>query len=128
MKKAVKLLAVVFALVSIVMFSSCSKNEKNIVGAWKAISMSEGGQSFNFADMGMDMTYNFNEDGTGSINSAQTFMGQNVSTTMPFTYSVDGDQLTMTIEGETSNATIETLTKTDLVFVEGNNRMTLERK
>lgn len=84
MNKIKKILVLLVLFASIVALTGCGKKKdeapKNpILGSWKYD--------------GAEFTYTFNEDGTGSYNA----MGNN----MEFTYTTDGDKISILYTGNT---------------------------
>ena len=99
MKKLILALAAVIAAFG---FTSCEKEAENaIVGTWKAtkaeISMGEMKMETNLSEMGGELTFTFNNDGTGYAYG--NFNGEIADE--PLTYSISGNMLSMTIEDET---------------------------
>lgn len=100
-----KISVVIFALVAVLILASCGKTKKvSITGSWKA-------------DSGTETIYLFNDDGTGKISVGTTvskaftyetndnilkivteILGQKDE--QEYTYSIDGNVLTMTRNGE----------------------------
>ena len=82
MNKVIKVFAIVM-LFSVALFAlvACGEKEVNpIVGFWKN------------DESGFDFVYTFNDDGTGSYDSA--------GTVMPFKYTMDGEKLSVTYDGD----------------------------
>lgn len=99
-------------IVAMISLSSCKKdNEDLIIGKWNVVSQSAMGQTMNLSQMGMTMTWEFLKDGTGNMNMTMNFMGQTMDESEAFSYTVDGDKLIMTAEGETETVTIVNLDK-----------------
>lgn len=99
-------------IVAMISLSSCKKdNEDLIIGKWNVVSQSAMGQTMNLSQIGMTMTWEFLKDGTGNMNMTMNFMGQNMDESEAFSYTVDGDKLIMTAEGETETVTIVNLDK-----------------
>ena len=101
MKKFIIALAAIFAVFG---FTSCEKEpSKAIVGTWKAttVEMSIQGikMEMDMAEMGGEMEFTFEKDGTGY--ARENFEGESVTSDM--TYSIAGNMLTMTIEGDTES-------------------------
>ena len=84
MKKIVSIVLIA-ALLSVAVFAltGCEKKEKapTLVGSWKN------------DEMGYDFIYTFNEDGTGKYDAAGTIMD--------FTYTTDGDNISILYDGDT---------------------------
>jgi hypothetical protein len=99
MKKFIIVLAAVIAAFG---FSSCEKEaEKAIVGTWKAIkaeiSMGDMKMETSLSEMGGELSFTFEKDGTGYATG--NFGGELANEEL--TYSVSGNKLYITIEGET---------------------------
>ena len=82
MNKVIKVFAIVMLFcVALCALVACGEKEVNsIVGFWKN------------DEAGYDFVYTFNEDGTGSYDSA--------GTVMPFKYTMDGEKLSITYDGD----------------------------
>ncbi len=111
--KSFKYLMVMFIALSVAV-TSCNEDDDDamgnpIVGSW-ALSESEGGFE-------VSILATFNENGTGTLKATVAIGGESQSESEPFTWSTDGDQLTMTMDGETEVSTYSisgnTLTITD---------------
>lgn len=110
--KNFKYILIIFVTLS-VSVSSCTDDDDDlgnpIVGTW---SLSEADGDF---EVGIIAT--FKENGSGTLTATVTLFGETVSETDSFTWSTDGDQLTMTMDGETEVSTYsisgDTLTITD---------------
>lgn len=105
MKK--KVLGLVIAVMGMaMMFTSCNKAEKLIVGTWVSNELSYVEATINGEPTDRvridNITFTFNEDGT--TNNPKT------------TYTIDGDKLTIVSEGETNEYDIITLDKKVLVL------------
>ena len=112
MKRTLKFAAMLLGIVAMISLSSCKKdNEDLIIGKWNVVSETAMGQTMNLSQMGMTMTWEFLKDGTGKMNMTMNFMGQNMNESEDFAYTVDGDKLIMTAEGETETVTIVNLDK-----------------
>ena len=90
------------ALLAILGLSSCEKEpSKAIVGTWKATTaeMSIGGikMEVDITEMGGNIEFTFKKDGTGHA----TLSNDEVNETANLTYSVAGNMLTITVDGET---------------------------
>ena len=108
MKNIFKLLTIVCFVASVTMFSSCKKsNEDLIIGTWKCSSITCEPQD-PFMNLFIGVTFTFNADKTLVANALDE-VGKG-------TYAVDGNKLTMTIEGESMVADIITLDKKKLSF------------
>lgn len=117
MKKTLRFFALMLGLVSMVMFSSCKKdNEDLIVGKWNVTTISQGSQAMQLSSMGMTMVFEFTKDGKLFEDVTMNFMGETMTDRQEGTYSVDGDKLLMTADGETEEATIQSLDKKELVI------------
>lgn len=68
-----------------------------IVGTW-SLSESEAGISVNYA-------FTFNENNKGDLAASISILGETETENSSFTWSTSGDQLTITIDGETDVAT-----------------------
>ena len=97
-----KISLTILALVAVLMLASCGKAKKvSIAGSWSA-------------DSGSETVYLFNEDGTGKISTvSKSFTYETNDNTLKivteilgqkdeqeYTYSIDGDVLTMTRNNE----------------------------
>ena len=69
-----------------------------IAGKWIAVEMASDGETMNPADYGMEMSIELREDGTAVVNLGEEATG---------TWSADGNQVSITIEGDTAAATVE---------------------
>ena len=90
------------AIAAVLGFTSCEKEaEKAIVGTWKAtkVEISMGGMKMetDLSEMGGEISFTFEKDGTGYATG--NFGGEVANEDM--TYSVSGNMLSMNIEGET---------------------------
>ena len=99
MKRLISALAVIAAVLS---FTSCEKDSENsIVGTWYAttaeISMDGVKMEVDISERGGDIEFTFKKDGTGYI----TTYDDEGSETSNLTYSVSGNMLTLTADGET---------------------------
>ena len=109
MKNIFKLLTIVCFVASVTMFSSCKKsNEDLIVGSWKCSSITSEPQEDPSLNLFIGATFTFNADKTRVANVLDE-VGKG-------TYAVDGNKLTMTLEGESMVADIITLDKKKLSF------------
>lgn len=95
----IKNLLFAFVLIS---FASCSSDSddmaiSDLVGTWAA--------SESDAGISIDVTATFKADYSGSIVYVITFDGASETQTESFTWSTDGNQLTLTIGGEAETAT-----------------------
>lgn len=110
--KNFKYLLIMFVALS-VSVSSCNDDDDDmgnpIIGTW-SLSESDG-------DFEVGITATFKENGSGTLTATVTLFGETASETDSFTWSTDGDQLTMTMDGETEVSTYsisgDTLTITD---------------
>lgn len=110
--KNFKYLLVMFIALS-VSLTSCDDDGDDmgnpIVGSW-GLSEEDGG----FA---VSLVATFAENGTGTLTATITIDGQSQSESDSFTWSTDGDQLSLTMDGETEVSTYsisgDTLTITD---------------
>ena len=98
MKRLISALAVIAAVLS---FTSCEKESENsIVGTWKAttaeMSMDGIKMEVDISERGGNIEFTFKKDGTGSI----TTYNEEGSATSNLTYSISGNMLTLTAEGE----------------------------
>jgi len=95
-----KIKTLLFALV-LVSFASCSSDDDNmgddgnsaLIGTW-AMAESGGG-------IEISVTATFNTNSSGTIVSVITFDGTPETDTQSFTWSTDGNKLTLTFDGET---------------------------
>ena len=134
MKKSLKtLVAVVIAALTFGLTGCQKDNEDLIVGTWNAYAMSEtisnatnpamNGTHEDELMSGMSMTLTFNKDNTGVMVTTFSLFGMNETEQDTFTYTIDGDKLTMVIkyedgETETTVSTIEKLDKKELWITE----------
>ena len=111
----------VAAIVSLFALTSCVKEPAElIVGKWTVTTMSVSYGSIsidiNPSEVGMDLSYTFNADGTGY----NTQIDAEVNEKTAFTYMVltNGDKqiLSITVDGETENYEILTLDENNLVM------------
>jgi hypothetical protein len=110
--KNFKYLLIMFVALS-VSVSSCNDDDDDmgnpIVGSW-ALSEADGGFE-------VDILATFKDNGTGTLAATITIQGESLTESDAFTWSTDGDQLTMTMDGETEVSTYsisgDTLTITD---------------
>ena len=89
------------AILAVFGLSSCEKEpSKAIVGRWEAVKMETSiagiDMTVNMAEAGMKMEFTFNEDGSGSIYIESDGRGERT----PFDYSVNGNLLSITSDGE----------------------------
>ena len=89
------------AILAVFGLSSCEKEpSKAIVGTWEAVKMEASiagiDMTVNMAEAGMKMEFTFNEDGSGSIYIESDGRGERT----PFDYSVNGNLLSITSDGE----------------------------
>lgn len=104
-----KLIALCLVLVLVVAMVACGGGGKNpAVGTWKLTGLFEGEEDYSayLAMLGMDLTIVLNEDGTGTME----MMGEKLDITWAdgkimnegesLSFSVDGDTLTISEEGE----------------------------
>ena len=100
--------------------TSCEKEpSKAIVGTWEAerMEMALGGinMEIDLSEQGMKMEFTFNADGTGSV-----FMeAEGSSERTTFEYSVNGNLLSLTEEGETTGIPISFDKKTMVMEMDG---------
>lgn len=134
MKKSLKTLAaVVFAALTFCLTGCQKDNEDLIIGTWNAYAMSETISNATIPAMngtheeevmsGVSMSITFNKDNTGVMVTTFSLFGMNETEQDTFTYTIDGDKLTMTInyedgETETMVTTIEKLDKKELWVTE----------
>lgn len=117
MKKTLKFAALLIGIFSMICMTSCKKdNEDLIIGKWNVTGMTAEGMTINPSQMGMTMTWEFKKDNTGSMNMTMNFMGQQMTESDPFNYTIDGDKITFTLDNEAATATIKTLDKKVLEF------------
>lgn len=110
--KNFKYLLVMFIALS-VSVTSCDDDGDDmgnpIVGSW--------GLSEEDSGIAVSLVATFEENGTGTLTASITISDQTQSESDSFTWSTDGDQLTLTIDGETEVSTYSisgnTLTITD---------------
>ena len=89
------------AILAVFGLSSCEKEpSKAIVGTWEAVKMEASiagiDMTVNMAEAGMKMEFTFNVDGSGSIYIESDGRGERT----PFDYSVNGNLLSITSDGE----------------------------
>lgn len=134
MKKSLKALAAVVIAALTFGLTGCQKdNEDLIVGTWNAYAMSETISNATIPAMngtheeevmsGMSMSLTFNKDNTGVMVTTFSLFGMSETEQDTFTYTIDGDKLTMVIkyedgETETTVSTIEKLDKKELWITE----------
>lgn len=117
MKKTLKFAALLLGIFSMICMTSCKKdNEDLIIGKWNVTGMTANGMTINPSQMGMTMTWEFKKDNTGSMNMTMNYMGQQMTESDPFNYTIDGDKITFTLDNEAATATIKTLDKKVLEF------------
>ena len=108
MKNVFKLLTVVCLVATMTTLTSCKKsNEDLIVGTWKCTSVTCEPQN-PFMNLLVGCTFTFNAD--------KTLVTAIFDEQATGTYAVDGDKLTMTVDGETIVADIKSLDKKKLSF------------
>ena len=95
------------AILAVFGLSSCEKEpSKAIVGTWEAVKMEASiagiDMTVNMAEAGMKMEFTFNEDGSGSIYIESDGRGERT----PFDYSVNGNLLSITSDGETEGVPV----------------------
>ena len=95
------------AILAVFGLSSCEKEpSKAIVGTWEAVKMETSiagiDMTVNMAEAGMKMEFTFNEDGSGSIYIESDGRGERT----PFDYSVNGNLLSITSDGETEGVPV----------------------
>lgn len=86
--------------------------EPTIVGTWKAVEMSQGG---NAMPANVSIQFTFEQDGTLSMSMSMEGMPE--SQTEKGTYTLNGDQITISIENDAKTGTLR---------FEGESRVTLE--
>ena len=69
-----------------------------LAGKWIAVEMASGGETMNPADYGMEVNIELREDGTAIFNLEEEVAG---------TWSADGNQVAITIAGDTATAAVE---------------------
>ena len=134
MKKTLKVMAMLFFVVSMTALTSCSKkSEKLIVGKWECIAASytENGETQSFTELN-GMIWEFKSDGTVVGSMPEDF---DDGTDLSVTYVIVDDQLTMSYVDEDGDLdketyTIKELTKSKLVLEEvvGSESVTFEFK
>ena len=83
--------------------ASCTSDDdggmdNQLLGTWEVTEAEDG--------MEVSIVAKFNANDTGTMATVATFGGEPfIDQTFDFTYSVDGDQLTMTIDGDTEVST-----------------------
>lgn len=99
--KNIKKLLLMFTLVFAV--ASCTSDDdggmdNQLLGTWEVTEAEDG--------MEVSIVAKFNANDTGTMATVATFGGEPfIDQTFDFTYSVDGDQLTMTMDGDTEIST-----------------------
>ena len=78
--------------------ASAAEADGGFAGKWIAVEMSSGGETMNPADYGMEMSIELREDGTAVANLGEEVTG---------TWSADGNQVEITIDGDTATAAVE---------------------
>lgn len=141
MKKSLKALAAVVIAALTFGLTGCQKdNEDLIIGTWNAYAMSETISNATIPAMngtheeevmsGMSMSITFNKDNTGVMVTTFSLFGMNETEQDTFTYTIDGDKLTVTIyedgEPETTVTTIEKLDKKELWITESGHDQDLD--
>ncbi|MBP5528196.1 MAG: lipocalin family protein [Bacteroidales bacterium] len=96
-------LIVCFAAIGL-MFSSCSKSEDLILGVWKVVRITNGGQTVVYSDSD-NYTYEFKADNTVTMSYRGTPSGT-------LTYSIEGNALYI----DNNKSIIETLTKKKMIL------------
>ena len=103
-----KILALTLILVMVFALCACGGGKNAAVGTWKLTGLFEGEEDYSayLAMLGMDLTLVLNEDGTGTME----MMGEKIDITWAdgkiinegesLSFSVDGDTLTISEEGE----------------------------
>ena len=103
-----KILALTLILVMVFALCACGGGKNAAVGTWKLTGLFEGEEDYSayLAMLGMDLTIVLNEDGTGTME----MMGEKIDITWAdgkimnegesLSFSVDGDTLTISEEGE----------------------------
>lgn len=105
MKTVRRILAIVLILCLIFALSACSNKKEKLIGTWKA----EDGYSFTF-----------NSDGTCKFGLS--------GITVDCTYKVDGDKLSITMNGETQSMTIDSVDDSKLVLIDGGEKITFTKQ
>lgn len=111
-----KRLFLLTAILAVFGLSSCEKDPlKSIVGSWEAVSieanMGGGNMTLDMADAGMELGFTFNEDGTGSA-YMKSEAGRDDT---EFEYTLDGNILSMTMDGTTDKIPV-TIEKTKMTM------------
>ena len=97
MKKFKYLIIMVLA---VTVFVSCSTDDDNVnalVGTWEFTEIDE--------DLEINVTATFNENLSGEIYAVVVFNGGSETENSSFTWSTDGNKLTMVIDGDTETST-----------------------
>ncbi len=93
MKPLIKFLFMLFLALPL-LFTFCGKDEiHELVGTWEYSGSSEG--------MAISISITFNSDNTGERSFTWTFEGETETESDNFTWSTDGNTLTITEKGET---------------------------
>ena len=115
--KKIKFAALMMCFVAMgLMFSSCQKNEDLIIGKWKLVKVVDNNQTYTEGEE-IGSIWEFKADNTMSMGIE--YAGQTVS--VPGTYAIDGDKLTMTIAGEPETMNIEKLNKKTMILSDPEN-------
>jgi len=118
MKKAIKIMAMVLFVASLATVSSCKKsNEKQIVGKWnlESVIIASGGESYEIT--GEELAILAEEFGGEMINVTLEFKSDGMVYAQgeaTAKYSVDGDVLTLSADGESIQFKILELTSSKL--------------
>lgn len=99
-----KLLSILFAvMLAVLPLGAFAEDVPSAVGVWFMHKLVVGDQEFSAADQENDLTFNFYEDGTCKVT---TYMN-GVDTTVDGTWTQDGVNVTITVEGVPQYATLE---------------------
>lgn len=99
--KKISALGLAFMMITVMMITSCDKKEDEtvdpIVGTWEITETIEG--------FSMVITITFNADKTGFSKSEYGYEGEMETESESFTYSTNGNKLTVTVDGDASVVT-----------------------
>ncbi len=110
--KKFKIAALLMCFVAVSMvFTSCSKNEDLIIGKWKVTKVTEGDRVYTEGEE-IGSIWEFKSDNTFTLSFE--YAGQSMS--VPGTYAINDDELTITMYGEAETATIDKLNKSKMIL------------
>lgn len=91
--------------------TSCQKAEDLIIGKWKCVKIVDNGQTYTEGEE-IGSIWEFKEDNTFTMGIE--YAGQMIS--VPGTYTIDGDKLTLTVMNEPETVNIDKITKSKMVL------------